>query len=98
MKKGGKLLQDFDAELVATVIRFGTLCDGMRVGENSDLTFGCRKERCQFLQARVRFFRRGVSKIEKNGQMRMIWSITPRPTANSQSAGAGVPVDRKSVV
>ena len=63
MKKGGKLLQDFDAELVATVIRFGTLCDGMRVGENSDLSFGCRKERCQFLQARVRFFRRGVSNI-----------------------------------
>jgi Transmembrane secretion effector len=29
--------------------------------------------------------------------MRRIWSSTPRPTANSQSAGAGVPVGRRAL-
>jgi hypothetical protein len=71
------------------------------LGENSDLSVVCRQTRSS---------RAALSNIEKNknecseqpkatikenDQVRMIWSSTPRPTANNQTAGAGVPFGRR---
>ena len=92
-----------DAALAAIVIRFGNLsamaCESL--GENLDLSVVCGQARSS---------RAALSNIEKNkndcseqpkttikenNQVRMIWSSTPRPTANNQTAGAGVPFGRR---